>query len=80
MSDDDEDWGPDPEPALAAVEEFILRVAPEQIGNRPLFDVDADEEQLPSLNSIWECPMINKFAGFDNNGNFFWVDLRLVPP
>ncbi len=48
-----------------------MGVAPEQIGNRPLFDVDADEEQLLALDSIWECPMINKFAGFDNNGKPF---------
>ena len=53
MSDDDGDGGSDPEQGLAAVEEYILGAAPEQIGNL-LLDVDADEEHLPALNSIWE--------------------------
>jgi hypothetical protein len=65
MSEDDGDGGSDQEPALEAVEEYILGAPPGQTGNL-LFDVDADEE-LPVLNSIWECPMINKFAGFDDN-------------
>ncbi len=35
----------------------------------PLIDVDEDlDEVLPVLSSIWKCPMINKFAGFDDNG------------
>ncbi len=38
----------------------------------PLIDVGEDQdEELPVLSSIWECPMINKFAGFDNNGKPF---------
>ena len=38
----------------------------------PLIDVDEDlDEVLPVLSSIWECPMINKFAGFDDNGKPF---------
>ena len=38
-----------------------------------LIDVDEEqnEEPLPVLSSIWECPMINKFAGFDDNGKPF---------
>ena len=42
-----------------------------------LIDVDEeqDEEKLPVLSSIWDCPMINKFAGFDDNGKAFsgWI-------
>ena len=64
---DDGDGGSDQEPALAAVEEYIMGGT----GN-PLIDVDEDQdEELPVLSSIWECPMINKFAGFDNNGKPF---------
>ncbi len=38
----------------------------------PLIDVDEDlDEVLPVLSSIWECSMVNKFAGFDNNGKPF---------
>jgi hypothetical protein len=38
----------------------------------PLIDVGEDQdEELPVLSSIWECPMINKVAGFDNNGKPF---------
>ena len=37
--------------------------------------IDVDEEQdlepLPVLSSIWECPMINKIAGFDDDGKPF---------
>jgi hypothetical protein len=52
---------------LAAAEEYIMGGT----GN-PLIDVDEDQdEELPVLSSIWECPMINKFAGFDNNGKPF---------
>jgi hypothetical protein len=59
---DDGDGGSDREPALAAAEEYIMGGT----GN-PFIDVDENlDEVLPVLSSIWECPMINKFAGFDN--------------
>jgi hypothetical protein len=52
---------------LAAAEEYIMGGT----GN-PLIDVGEDQdEELPVLSSIWECPMINKFAGFDINGKPF---------
>jgi hypothetical protein len=64
---DDGDGGSDQESALAAAEEYIMGGT----GN-PLIDVDEDQdEELPVLSSIWECPMISKFAGFDNNGKPF---------
>jgi hypothetical protein len=64
---EDGDGGSDREPALAAAEEYIMGGT----GN-PLIDVGEDQdEELPVLSSIWECPMINKFAGFDNNGKPF---------
>ncbi len=64
---DDGDGGSDREPALAAAEEYIMGGT----GN-PLIDVGEDQdEEFPVLSSIWECPMINKFAGFDNNGKPF---------
>jgi hypothetical protein len=67
MSDDGDGRGSDQEPALAAVEEYIMGGT----GNL-LIDVDEDQdEELPVLSSIWECPMINKFAEFDNNGKLF---------
>jgi hypothetical protein len=78
MSEDDGDGGSDQEPALAAAEKYILGAPPGQTGNL-LFDVDADEE-LPALNSIWECPMINKFAGFDDNGKPFLGGLAAGAP
>jgi len=67
MSDDNGDGGSHWEQeAVAAVEAYII-----------LIDVDEeqDEEMLPVLSSIWNCPMINKFAGFDDNGKSFsgWI-------
>jgi hypothetical protein len=60
---DDGDGGSFQEPALAAAKEYIMGGT----GN-PLIDVDEDlDEVLPVLSSIWECPMINKFSGFDDN-------------
>ncbi len=32
---------------------------------------EEDAAVLPVLSSIWECPMINKFAGFDDNGKSY---------
>jgi len=54
--------------AVAAAEAYIMPPPP-GTGNL-LIDVDEeqDEEKLPVLSSIWDCPMINKFAGFDDNG------------
>jgi len=32
-----------------------------------LVDVDEDQgAELPVLNSIWECPKVNTFIGYDN--------------
>jgi hypothetical protein len=60
--------GGEQEPAVAAVEEYIMGGA----GNL-LIDVDEDEdaELLPVLHSIWECPKIIKCSGFNNNGKPF---------
>jgi len=47
---------------LAAAEEYIMKGA----GNL-LVDVDEDQgAELPVLNSIWECPKVNTFIGYDN--------------
>ncbi len=49
---------------MAALEDYIVTGG---TGNL-LIDVDADQDgELPILTSIWECPMINKFAKFDDN-------------
>ncbi len=50
----------------------LAPLPPQGTGNL-LIDVDEekDEEPLPVLKSIWDCPMINKLAGFDDNGNPF---------
>jgi hypothetical protein len=71
-SEDDGDGGSHQEQeALAAAEKYIL-CAPSPGRGNPLIDVDEDQdEELPVLNSIWECPMINKFVGFDDNGKPF---------
>jgi hypothetical protein len=62
---EDGDGGSDREPALAAAEEYIMGGT----GNPLVEDVGEDQdEELPVLSSIWECPMIIKFSGFDNNG------------
>jgi hypothetical protein len=60
---DDGDGGSSHQPALIAVEEYI-----KQTGNGAGEEDVDDAAVLPVLSSIWECPMINKFAGFDNNG------------
>jgi hypothetical protein len=71
--DDDGDGGSHWEQeAVAAAEAYIL-LPPLGTGNL-LIDVDEEEqnkEPLPVLSSIWECPMINKFDGFDDNGKPF---------
>ena len=73
--DDDGDGGSHWEQeAVAAAETYILPPPlPLGTGDNPLIDVneERDEELLPVLSSIWECPMINKFAGFDDNGKPF---------
>ncbi len=53
---------------LAACEDYILTG---DTGNL-LIDANADQvAELPVLTIIWECPIINKFAGFDNNGQLY---------
>jgi hypothetical protein len=65
---DDGDGGSDQEPALAALEDYIVTGG---TGNL-LIDANADQvAELPVLTSIWECPMINKFAGFNNDGKSY---------
>jgi hypothetical protein len=49
------------QPALAAVEEYIIQTG---TGTE---EEDVDAAVLPVLNSIWACPMINKFSGFNDN-------------
>jgi hypothetical protein len=64
MSDDGDD-GISYQPALAAAEEYI-----EETGTGAGED-DVDAAVLPVLSSIWDCPMINKFAGFNDNGKSY---------
>ena len=72
--DDGSHW--EQEEAVAAAEAYILPPHPPLgTGNNLLIDVD-DEEQdeeplLPVLSSIWECQMINKISGLDDNGKPF---------
>ena len=58
--------------AVAAVEAYILS-APSPLGTgNLLINVNEDQdEELPVLRSIWECPMINKIARFDDTGKPF---------
>ncbi len=76
MSDDNGDGGSHWEQeAVAAAEAYIM---PPPVTENLLIDVhdeEQDEEKLPVLSSIWDCPMINKFAGFDNNEKAFsgWI-------
>jgi hypothetical protein len=57
--------------AVAAAEAYILGASPPGPGNL-LINVNEDQnEELLVLHSIWECLMINKIAGFDNNGKPF---------
>ena len=72
MSEDDGDgnshWEQE---AVAAAEAYILGAPPQGTGNL-LIDVNEEQDgELPVLSSIWECPMINKFAGFDDYGKPF---------
>ena len=76
MSDDNGDGSSHWEQEAVAAAEAYIMPPPRGTGNL-LIDVDEeqDEEKLPVLSSIWDCPMINKFAGFDNNGKAFsgWI-------
>ena len=56
----------------AVAEESGVAVAEEYIMGGAGIDADADAEaELPVLKSIWECPMIFKCSGFDDNGKTF---------
>lgn len=56
----------------AVAEESGVAVAEEYIMGGAGIDADADAEaELPVLKSIWECPMILKCSGFDDNGKAF---------
>ena len=70
MSDAVVDDGDDE--ALAAAEDYIAGAGARGEAD-PIDIINVDNEDhganLPVLFSIWECPMINKFAGFDDNGS-----------
>lgn len=53
------------EAAVAEAEGYIMG------GAGGIIDMDADDAPLPVLTSIWECPMINRCSGFDDNGKAF---------
>ena len=57
--------------ALAAAEDYIAGAGARGEAD-PIDIINVDNEDhgadLPVLFSIWKCPMINKFAGFDDNG------------
>jgi hypothetical protein len=61
--------------ALAAAEEDYITGASAGGEADPIDIINVDNEDhgvdLPVLFSIWECPMINKFAGFDDNGKSY---------
>ncbi len=69
MSDDGDD-GSSYQPALAAgkkyIEQAVTSAGEEDVDIVNLLN-EVDAAVLPVLSSIWECPMINKFAGFDDN-------------
>ena len=74
--DGDDDGSHWEQEAVAAAEAYIMPPLP-GTGNL-LIDVDEEQDEeplLPVLSSIWEYPMINKFAGFDDNGKAFsgWI-------
>jgi hypothetical protein len=62
---DDGDANSSYQPVLAAAEEYI-----EQTGTGA-GEEDADAAVLPVPSSIWDCPMIKKVAGFNNNGKSY---------
>ena len=72
MSDAVVDDGDDE--ALAAAEDYITGAGARGEAD-PIDIINVDNEDhgvdLPVLFSIWECPMINKFAGFDDNGKSY---------
>ena len=75
--DGDDDGSHWEQEAVAAREAYILPPHPPPGTGNLLIDVDQEQdlEPLPVLSSIWDCPMINKFAGFDDNGKSFsgWI-------
>jgi hypothetical protein len=73
MSDAVVDDG-DNEALAAAAEDYITGAGAGGEAD-PIDIINVDNEDhganLPVLFSIWECPMINKFAGFDDNGKSY---------
>ena len=58
--------------AVAAAEAYILGAPPPPGTGNLLIDVNEDQdEKLLVLRIIWECPMINTIAGFEDNGEPF---------
>ncbi len=73
QDDDGDDGSHWEQEAVAAAEAYILPPHPPPGTGNLLIDVDEeqDEEPLPVLSSIWECQMINKISGLDDNGKPF---------